>query len=66
MNKDIVITYKPPKEKFDYDDFWTWPKIFFTDTFECPEKLDLHLKINKLKQLYHMEDYYIDIQYIDK
>lgn len=61
----ITILYKPPKEEFDYEDYTTWPKIFFTDSYECPEKLDVHLKVCELKKLYHMKDEYISISMVE-
>lgn len=55
----------PPLEYLDDNDITTWRKVFYISKQECPEKLDLELKINELKKLYKMEDGFITIETLD-
>ena len=59
------LVYKPPIENIDYNNLDSLPKIFYISIYECPEKLDLHLKINELKKLYNMKDEYTILEEID-
>jgi hypothetical protein len=58
------LVYKPPIKNINYNDLDSLPKIFYISIYECPEKLDLHLKINELKRLYNMKDEYVSIENI--
>ena len=60
------LVYKPPIENIDYNNLDSLPKIFYISIYECPEKLDLHLKINELKKLYNMKDEYTILEEIDQ
>ncbi len=56
------IIYKPPIEQIDYNDIDSLPKVFYLSVYDCPEKLDLGVKIKQLKNLYNMKDEYIELE----
>lgn len=60
------LVYKPPIKNINYNDLDSLPKIFYISIYECPEKLDLYLKIKELKKLYNMKDEYVSIENIDQ
>ena len=60
------LLYKPPLEEIIDDDPDTWRKTFFIDKYECPEQIDLSIKINELKELYHMKNEYIILEDLEK
>ena len=60
------LLYKPPLEEIIDDDPDTWRKTFFIDKYECPEKIDLLIKINELKELYKMKSEYIILEDLEK
>lgn len=65
MKYNWLLKYMPPLEYLDDNDITTWRKVFYISKQECPEKLDLELKINELKKLYKMEDGFITIETLD-
>ena len=60
------LLYKPPLEEIIDDDPDTWRKTFFIDKYECPEQIDLFIKINELKELYNMKSEYIILEDLEK
>lgn len=63
------VVYKPPIEKIDYNNIDSLPKVFYYSIYDCPEKIDLAVELERLKKLYHMKDEYLyleDMEDIDK
>lgn len=55
------VIYKPPIKEIDYNNIDSLPKVFYLSIYDCPEKLDLHIKIKQLQKLYNMKDEYIQL-----
>ena len=55
------LVYKPPIEEIDYNNIDSLPKVFYLSIYDCPEKLDLDVKIKQLKKLYNMRDEYLQL-----
>ncbi len=56
------VLYKPPIEELDDDNPDTWRKVFYFSIYDCPEKIDLAVKIKELKNTYNMKEEYIILQ----
>ena len=55
------LVYKPPIEEIDYNNIDSLPKVFYLSIYDCPEKLDLDVKIKQLKKLYNMREEYLQL-----
>ena len=69
MNKEKYkwrLLYKPPLEEIVDDDPDTWRKTFYISIYDCPEKLDLAIKIKELIRDYNMQEQYIIVQDLEE
>ena len=55
------VLYKPPLEEMTEDPD-TWRKVFYLSIYDCPEKIDLTVKIRELKNTYNMKEEYIILE----
>lgn len=59
------LLYKPPVNTITNDPD-TWCKVFYISKYECPEPIDLEVKIRELKQLYKMRDEYVYLEDLEE
>lgn len=62
MKYKYRILYKPPIEELDDNNPDTWRKVFYLTPYDCPEKLDLRIKVSELINTYNMKEEYITIE----
>ena len=63
--RKYILLYKPPIKEFDENNPDTWHKVYHFDTFECPSKLDVAVKIGSLISEYNMKREYLSLEIED-
>lgn len=61
-NYEYRVLYKPPIEEIVEDDPDTWRKVWYYNITDCPEKLDLKIKLLELVRIYNLKERYITVQ----
>lgn len=61
-NYEYRVLYKPPTEEIVEEDPDTWRKVWYYSTIDCPEKLDLKIKLLELVRIYNLKERYITVQ----
>ena len=56
------VLYKPPMEKVKDDNPDTWRRVWYFTEYDCPEKLDLEVKILQMCTSFNINKKYIEVQ----
>ena len=61
-NYEYRVLYKPPIEEIVENDPDTWRKVWYYSITDCPEKLDLKIKLLNLVRMYNLKERYIIVE----